>query len=384
MKVHEYQAKLLFREQGLSVPEGSVAATAAEARDAVSNLGGRAVLKAQVHAGGRAKGGGIRIVSSPEEAEREASAMLGSRLVTPQTGPEGAPVRRLLVEETVEIERELYASAVVDGSTGCVTLVASEAGGVDIEQVAEETPERIVRVPVPPAIGFQPCHGRKLAYGLGLGANLVRPLGTLAGRMYDLFTRYDCSLVEINPLAICSDGRLLALDAKVAFDDYALFRHPELAELADPEQDDPFEARAREHDLSYVKLDGEVGCIVNGAGLAMATMDVATEAGTAPANFLDIGGAADEAKIAEALKIVLSDPGVTRVLVNIFGGILRNDIVAGGLLAGAAEASGAVPPMVVRMLGANAAEGVRMLQESDLDVTIVDDLRGATEALKVG
>ena len=366
------------------MPNGSVASSSGETRDAVREFGGRAVLKAQVHAGGRAKGGGIKIVSSPEEAEREATAMLGSRLVTPQTGAEGAPVRRLLVEETVNIERELYASALVDGATGCVTLVASDAGGVDIEQVAAESPERIVSVPVPPAIGFQPCHGRTLAYGLGLDAGLVRPFGALAGRMVDLFTQYECSLVEINPLVVCSDGRLLALDAKVAFDDYALFRHPELAELEDPEQDDPFEAMAREHDLSYVKLDGEIGCIVNGAGLAMATMDVATEAGTAPANFLDVGGQADEEKIAEALKIVLSDPGVTKVLVNIFGGILRNDVVAGGLLLGADDAPRAMPPMVVRMLGANAAEGVRMLQESDLDVTIVQDLRGATEALKAG
>ncbi len=384
MKVHEYQAKQIFDRHGLPVPEGSVVSTAGEARDAVRGLGGGAVLKAQVHAGGRGKGGGIRIVSSPEEAEREAAAMLGSRLVTPQTGPEGAPVRSLLVEETVDIDRELYASAIVDGGTGCVTLVASDAGGVDIEEVAAESPERIISVPVPPAIGFQPCHGRRLAYGLGLGADLVRPFGALAGGMYGLFTRYDCSLVEINPLVVRSDGRLLALDAKVTFDDYALFRHPELAELEDPEQDDPFEAMASKHDLSYVKLDGEVGCIVNGAGLAMATMDVATEAGTAPANFLDVGGQADEAKIAEALKIVLSDPGVTKVLVNIFGGILRNDIVAGGLLQCAAEAPRAMPPMVVRMLGANAAEGVRMLLDSDLDVRIVEDLRGATEALKAG
>lgn len=382
MKVHEHQAKAILSRGGVPVPEGGVATTPQDARQIADDLGGRSVVKAQVHAGGRGKAGGIRIVSSAAEAERAAASMLGTRLVTSQTGSEGAPVDAVLVEEALEVERELYVGVVIDGAAEGVVFIVSEAGGVDIEEVAERTPERVLRVSVDPMLGLQPYQGRKLAYGLNVDPELVRPIAEMMGSLYKVFESHDCSLAEINPLVITRDGRVLAADAKLSFDDDALFRHPDLQGLRDPEQEDALEAQARMFDVIYVKLDGDVGCIVNGAGLAMATMDVISAVGAAPANFLDVGGRADEEKVAQALKIILSDPRVTRVLVNIFGGILRCDIVARGILMAAEATPHAVRPMVVRMLGTNAQEAHALLAESGLDVTIVSDLTEVAEAIK--
>ena len=339
-------------------------------------------MKAQVHAGGRGKAGGIRVASSAAEAERVAASMLGTRLVTGQTGPEGVPVGSVLVEEVLQVESELYVGMVIDGAVGGVVAIASEAGGMDIEEVAAQTPEKVRRVEVDPMLGLQPYQGRGLAYGLNVKPELVRPFAELLANLYKVFEGSDCSLAEINPLVVTTDDRLIAADAKLSFDDDALFRHPELVGLRDAGQEELLEAQAREYGISYVKLDGEVGCIVNGAGLAMATMDLTGEAGAAPANFLDVGGGADEDKIAQALNIILSDPSVERVLVNIFGGILRCDVVARGLLMAAEAMPHAVGPMVVRMLGTNAEEGRKLLTNSSLDVTLVNDLAEAAEAIK--
>ena len=382
MKVHEYQAKRILADGGVPVPRGGPATSPDEARAVAESLGGRAVVKAQVHAGGRGKAGGIKIVSSPDEAAEAAAAMLGTRLVTFQTGPEGVPVDAVLVEEPIDIERELYVGIVTDGAARGPVVMVSEAGGMDIEEVAETTPDKIIRVPVDPGLGLQPYQGRKIAYGLGMGQAQVRPVASMMEALYGIFRDGDCSLVEINPLAVTGDGRVLAADAKIDFDDDALFRHSELGKLHDPAQDDPLEAQAAEYGISYVKLDGGVGCMVNGAGLAMATMDVIGQTGAGPANFLDVGGGADEEKVARALHIILSDPGVKAVLINIFGGILRCDVVARGMLQAAAENPQMdSTPMVVRMLGTNAEEGRGILSESDLEVRLVDDLAGAAQAV---
>ncbi|MDA1349154.1 MAG: ADP-forming succinate--CoA ligase subunit beta [Chloroflexi bacterium] len=382
MKVHEYQAKELLASYGIPVPKGGVASTPAEARLAAEQVGGRLVVKAQVHAGGRGKAGGIKLVSSPDEAEEAARSLLGTRLVTYQTGPEGAPIERVLVEEAVDNARELYLGMVIDGSAGGVVAIASEAGGVDIEEVASSTPEKILRVPIDPMLGLQGYQGRKIAYSLNLEPGLVRPVVSLVDGLYKAFEALDCSLVEINPLVVTTDGRVLAVDAKVNLDDDALFKHRELADLRDEGQEDPREVEASNAGVSYVKLDGNIGCIVNGAGLAMATMDVVGAAGAMPANFLDVGGGADEAKVAKALSIILSDDSVETVLVNIFGGILRCDVAARGLVMAAEAMPDAARPMVVRMLGTNAEEGRRILSESGLDVRLVDDLIAAAEAIK--
>ena len=382
MKIHEYQAKQILSRYGVPVPNGGVASTPQEAASIAGELGDKAVVKAQVHAGGRGKAGGIKVVSSPKEAEQAAQAILGTNLVTFQTGPEGVPVRRVLVEEAVDVEKELYVGMVIDGAAGGVVVIASEAGGMEIEAVASQTPEKILRAVVDPVLGLQPYQARQLVYQLNLRPDLVRPAASLIGDLYRVFESYDCSLAEINPLVITGDGRVLAVDAKLSFDDDALFRHPDVQELSDPEQDDPLEVEAREHDISYIKLDGDVGCIVNGAGLAMATMDVIGAAGASPANFLDVGGSADEEKVARALSIVFSDPNVKRVLVNIFGGILRCDVAARGFLMAAEATPHAVRPMVARMLGTNADEGRKILSGSSLDVTLVDDLNEAAQAIK--
>ena len=382
MKVHEYQAKQILAQGGVPVPAGKVASDPEEAREIAEGLGGRVVVKAQVHAGGRGKAGGVRVVSSAAEAEEAAASLLGTNLVTLQTGPDGVPIRRVLVEEDLDVKRELYLGMVIDGTVGGAVLMASQAGGMEIEEVAEVTPEKVLRVAVDPLLGLQPYQGRGLAYDLDVGVELVRPVSELMGNLYSVFDRNDCSMAEINPLAVTADGGLLAADAKLTFDDDALFRHPELRELRDPEQEDSLEAEAREFGISYVKLDGDVGCLVNGAGLAMATMDVAAAAGAAPANFLDVGGSADEEKVAQALRIIFSDPNVSRVLVNIFGGILRCDVVARGILMAAEAAPHAVRPMVVRMLGTNAEQGLELLAASSLDVTLVDDLGAAAAAIK--
>ena len=340
------------------------------------------MVKAQVHAGGRGKAGGIKVASSPEEAEQAAQAMLGTRLVTLQTGPEGIPVNHVLVEEAVNGGNELYLGMLVDGGAEAVVVIASGVGGVEIEEVAAKTPERVLRVAVEPSLGLLPYQARTLAYGLDLTPELTRTFASLAGSLYEMFEAYDCSLAEINPLTVTDGDRLLAVDAKLSFDDDALFRHVEIGDLRDPEQEDALEAQARGYDISYVKLGGDIGCIVNGAGLAMATMDVIGAAGASPANFLDVGGAADEDKIAEAVRIVLSDSSVERVLVNFFGGILRCDVAARGILMAAEAMPHAIRPMVVRMQGTNAEEGRRILSESRLEVILADDLHEVAAAIK--
>ena len=382
LKIHEYQAKDILSGHGVPVPKGGVATTPAEAAKIASDLGGRAVVKAQVHAGGRGKAGGVKLVSSAQEAESVAGSLLGSRLVTHQTGPGGVPIRRVLVEEAVEVAEELYLGAVIDGGAERIVVMASEAGGVEIEEVAEQTPEKILRAEVDPTLGLMPFQSRRLAYGLKVDAALVRPVVDIIAGVYRVFETLDCSLAEINPLVVTADGRALAVDAKLNFDDDALFKHPELREMYDVEQEDAYEAKAREYGISFVKLEGDVGCMVNGAGLAMATMDITRTAGATPANFLDVGGGADEDKVAHAATLLLSDPAVKRVLVNIFGGILRCDVVARGLIQGAESTGADARPMVVRMLGTNAEEGRRLLADSTLDVTLVEDLAEAAQAIR--
>ena len=382
MKVHEYQAKILLAQGGVPVPEGRVASTPQEAREIAAGLGGSCVVKAQVHAGGRGKAGGIRVVSSAAEAEQAASDMLGTMLTTAQTGPEGVPVNGVLVEEVIEVERELYVGIVIDGAAEGVVVMVSESGGMEIEEVAERTPEKLLRAPVDPMLGLQQYQARGLAYGLNVKPDLVRPISTVLVDLYRVFEDHDCSLAEVNPLVVTEDGRVLAADAKLSLDDDALFKRPELQELSDPEQEDSLEVQARRHGISFVRLDGDVGCMVNGAGLAMATMDVAVSAGSAPANFLDVGGTADEDRVAEAMRIILSDTGVSKVLVNVFGGILRCDLVARGILIGAESASRTAPPMVVRMLGTNAEEGRELLASSSLDVTLVNDFAEAADTIR--
>ena len=382
MRIHEYQAKRILSKSGIPVPEGEYALTAQEARQVAEDLGGRSVVKAQVHAGGRGKAGGIKVASSSEEAEKEAASLLGTRLVTEQTGAEGIPVRGVLVEEALEVETELYVGIVIDGAAEGVVVVASGAGGMDIEDVAARTPEKVLRTVVEPMLGLQPYQARTLAYGLNVEPAQVRPIAEMLVNLYEVFEAYDCSLLEINPLVITANGHVVAADAKISLDDDAMFRHSDLRELRDPDQEEPLEAQAREFGVSYVKLDGDIGCMVNGAGLAMATMDVTSQAGAAPANFLDVGGGADEDQVAQALRIILSDSGVTRVLINIFGGILRCDIVARGMLMAAEAMPHALRPMVVRMEGTNADEGRELLAKSSLNVTLVGDLAEAAEAIK--
>ena len=382
MKIHEYQSKDIFAQYGIAVPKGRVATTPEEAAEIAEELGGRAVVKAQVHAGGRGKAGGIKLVNSPSEAAEAAEALIGSTLVTFQTGPEGVPIRSVLVEEVVDVETEMYVGMAIDGAAEGVVAIASAAGGMEIEEVADTTPEKIITVAVDPVLGLQPFQGRKLAYGLGVAPELNRPVAGLMASLYKLFEENDCSLVEINPLGVTSDGRVLAMDAKIDIDDDAMFRHRDLAGLRDVEQEDPLEVEASEFNISYVKLDGDVGCIVNGAGLAMATMDVTHAAGASPANFLDIGGGADEAKVSKSLEIVLSDKSVKRVLVNIFGGILRCDVAARGFVMAAEKVPDKMRPMVVRMLGTNADEGRKTMADSGLDVVLADDLNQAAEAIR--
>ncbi len=382
MKIHEYQAKELLAKYGVPIPKGRVATTPEEAAEITTELGGKAIVKAQVHAGGRGKAGGIKVVSSAEEATQATKDLIGTTLVTFQTGPEGAPVGSVLVEELVDVETELYVGMAIDGATEGVVAIASSAGGMEIEEVTETTPEKLLRVSIDPVLGLQPFQGRRIAYGLGVNDSLVRPISALMDSIYKVFEESDCSLVEINPLGITTDGRVLAMDAKLNIDDDAVFRHRDLQPLRDTDQEDVLEVEARESSINYVKLDGDIGCIVNGAGLAMATMDVTHSAGAAPANFLDIGGGADEAKVAKALSIVLSDPDVKTVLVNLFGGILRCDVAARGFLQAAEEAPDAMKPMIVRMLGTNSDEGREIMANSGLDVVLVDDLNQAADAIR--
>ena len=374
MKLHEYQAKEIFGKYGIPTPKGQLAKTGSQAATAAFDMGGTVVVKAQVHAGGRGKGGGIKIVESPGAAEQAANALIGKNLVTFQTGLEGVPVNSVLVEEGIDIETELYLGMTIDGSSKGVVVIASEAGGMNIEEVAETTPEKIIQVPIDPVLGLQPFQGRKIAYALNLEQEYIRPIASLVQNLYKAFIETDASLVEINPLVITTDGKVLAADAKLDIDDDAIFRHRDIQEMADLSQEDPLEVEARSSDINYVKLDGTIGCIVNGAGLAMATMDVISSAGASPSNFLDIGGGADEEKVAKALNIVLSDNSVKAILVNLFGGILRCDIAAKGFLLAAEQQPDRIRPMVVRMLGTNADEGREILALSNLDIILVNTL----------
>ncbi len=378
MKIHEYQAKEVLASYGIPVPKGGVAATPAEAKEIASTLGDQVVIKAQVYAGGRGKAGGVKTASSPDEAEKLAGQIIGMQLVTHQTSPEGVPVDKVLVEEAAPIERELYLSIIIDSAKGIPAIMASEAGGMDIEEVAAKTPEKILKAYVDPITGFQPFMGRRLAYGLNLEPDQIRPATQLIGNLYRVFQEKDCSLVEINPLVVTTDGRLLALDAKLNFDDNGLFRHRDYAELRDPSQEDALELEASQHNISYIKLDGDVGCMVNGAGLAMATMDIIKLTGAEPANFLDVGGGASEEMVTKAFTIMLSDPKVKAALVNIFGGILRCDIVAHGMIEAAKQTELKVP-IVVRMRGTNVDEGMRLLGESGLPMILAKDLSDAAE-----
>ncbi|MBI2165970.1 MAG: ADP-forming succinate--CoA ligase subunit beta [Chloroflexi bacterium] len=381
MKLHEYQAKAILASYGIPVPRGGVASTPAEARQIAQDLGGKAVVKAQVHAGGRGKAGGIKLVSSPQEAESAAASLIGRHLITYQTGPQGVPVGKVLVEEPAAVAKELYLGIVVDGSVGSPVIIVSEAGGVEIEEVARTSPEKLHTLAPDPAVGFQGFYGRRLAYAMNLPADLIRPATDLMGNLYRLFIEKDCSLAEINPLVITQDNRLLALDAKLNLEDDALFRHRDLQALRDATQEDSQEAEAEKFDVSFVHLDGDVGCLVNGAGLAMATMDLVKAAGADPANFLDVGGMADEAKIKGAFSIMLRDPKVRRFLINVFGGILRCDMVANGVVAACKEA-GVRPSLVVRMRGTNADMGRQILRESGLNVTLVDEMAQISSALR--
>ena len=381
MKIHEYQAKAILSEFGIPVPKGGVASTPQEAARIAGELGGSVVVKAQVHAGGRGLAGGVKVVSSPQEAEEAAGGLLGKRLVTHQTGPDGVPVNQALLEEPAQISKEYYLAVVIDSASRGPVVMASEAGGMDIEEVAATTPEKILRANVDMVVGLQPHQCRYLAYGMNLPADLIRPASALIANLYRLFEAKDCSLAEINPLALTADGQLVALDAKLDFEDDALSRHADVQALRDTEQEDPLELEASKFDISYVKLDGDVGCMVNGAGLAMATMDSITMAEAMPANFLDVGGGASEEQVAQAFRLLLSDPQVKRILVNVFGGILRCDVAARGIVQASEETEARVP-IVVRMLGTNADEGKEILAESNLEISLVNDLNEAAAAIR--
>ena len=378
MKIHEYQAKGLFARFGVAVPQGEVATTPAEARDIAERLGGRVVVKAQIHAGGRGKGGGIRVVNDVDAAEQAAGALIGSTLVTPQTGPEGRLVSRVLIEEQLDIERELYLGLLIDRALARPVMMASIAGGMDIEQVAEETPELILREAVHTADGLAGFQARRLAFGLGLQGRAVKEAVGVMQAAYRMFQETDASLVEINPLVVTAAGAVLALDAKVSLDDSALFRHPNLTELRDLTEEEDLEIEASKHSLNYIRLDGSVGCMVNGAGLAMATMDIIKLAGGEPANFLDVGGGANAEQIRNAFRILMADSNVKAVLINIFGGILRCDVLAEGVIAAVNELDVKVP-IVIRMEGTNVVAGKQMLHESGLNFTTCDTMGQAAE-----
>ena len=379
MNLHEYQSKDLFQKYHIPVPKGVTVSTQEAAVAASAALGGsRWVVKAQVHAGGRGKAGGVVLADSPEQVGSAAARLLGTRLVTHQSGPDGLPIGTLLIEEPTAIARELYLSCLVDRESKQILFMASAAGGMDIEKVAAETPERIFTIRVHPAAGLHPFHVRRLGFGLGLDPAQMKALGGILDGLYRLFRESDASLVEVNPLVVTQAGDLIALDAKVNLDDNALYRHADLEALRDMSQEDPREAEAKAHELSYISLDGNIGCMVNGAGLAMATMDLVKLHGGAPANFLDVGGGATAERVAEAFKLILSDSKVRAVLVNIFGGIVRCDLIAEGIMQAVREVHVAVP-VVVRLEGTNAQQGLAMLAASDLPVETADSLREAAD-----
>ncbi len=391
MNIHEYQAKELFRQYGVPTPTGFPAFTVDEAVKAAEQLPGPVwVVKAQIHAGGRGKGkfkeaaagekGGVRLAKSIDEVRTFAQEMLGNTLVTVQTGPAGRVVKRLYVEDGSQIERELYLSALVDRTTSRISFIASQAGGMDIEQVAHDTPEQIVTLSIDPASGYFPFHGRKIAFALGLTGDQVGQCVKMVGALYNLFIEKDMSLLEVNPLIVTKGGKLLCLDAKMNFDSNALYRHNEIMEFRDLDEEDPMEVEASKYDLSYVKLDGTIGCMVNGAGLAMATMDIIKLYGEEPANFLDVGGGASKEKVQAAFKIILSDPAVKGILVNIFGGIMRCDIIAEGVIAAAREMAITVS-LVVRLEGTNVELGKKILAESGLKIVPADNLADAAQKI---
>ena len=374
MKIHEYQAKEILRRYGVAVPRGALASTPAEAEAAARQLGGGVcAVKAQIHAGGRGKGGGIKLARSPEEAREHAQALIGMMLRTPQTGPQGQKVRRVYVEEGCRIARELYLGLTLDRDAGRLALMASTEGGVDIEEVAAKHPEKILREWIDPLTGLLAFQARRMAQDLELAGDSVNAFVKFAMALCQAYVATDASLAEINPLVVTAEGGILALDAKMNFDDNALYRHADVAAMRDPDEEDPKEGQAREQDLSYIALDGDIGCMVNGAGLAMATMDVIQLSGGRPANFLDVGGGADEAKVTAAFKIILADPAVKAVLVNIFGGIMKCDVIANGVVA-AARQVGLRIPLVVRLEGTNVELGKKILAGSDLRVVSADDL----------
>jgi len=368
MKIHEYQAKEILGEFGVPVPRGRVASTPQEARQIAQELGGKVVVKAQIHAGGRGKGGGIKLANSPQEAEQVAGQIIGMQLVTHQTGPEGRMVKSVLVEEQQQVDRELYLAVLVDTAMGWPVMMASAAGGVEIEEVAARTPEAIHRAGIDPAVGFQPFQGRQLAFALDLTGDLLRSATVLMGNLYKAFLTKDCSLAEINPLVVTGQGGLVALDAKINFDDNAVFRHADVAALRDPDEEDPLEVQAQELGINnYIRLTGNIGCVVNGAGLAMATMDTIKLFGGEPANFLDIGTVNEVARVVNAFKILTADPSVKAILINIFGGMARVDIIAQGVVDAHKEMKINVP-VVVRLAGTNVEEGERILAGADFPV----------------
>ncbi|HKX11860.1 MAG TPA: ADP-forming succinate--CoA ligase subunit beta [bacterium] len=378
MKIHEYQGKQLLKKYGVPVPEGFLAVGAEEAFRHAKSLGGVTVVKAQIHAGGRGKGGGVKVAKTPEDAKTYAGQILGMMLRTHQTGPEGQEVKKVWIEKGSNIQKEYYLGMVLDRATSRVTLMASTEGGMEIEEVAAKHPEKILKVAIDPAVGFQPYQGREIGFGLGLPAPLVNKLVKFCAALSKFYMEADCSLLEINPLVLTQEGDWLALDAKVNFDDNALFRHPEYEDLRDLDEENPNEIEAKKFDLSYISLEGNIGCMVNGAGLAMATMDIIKLFGGEPANFLDVGGGATAEKVTAAFKIILSDPNVKAILVNIFGGIMKCDIIATGVVTAAREL-GLKVPLVVRLLGTNMELGKKILAESGLPIISADRMDEAAE-----
>ena len=377
MNIHEFQAKQVLARFGVPVPKGQPASTPDEAAAAFCALGQpKAVIKAQIHAGGRGKAGGVKLISSAEEARDFAARLLGKPLVTHQTGPEGRVVRRVYVEEASQVARELYLGMVVDRKVAAVGVIASTEGGTEIEEVAAKTPEKIITDPIDPLLGMAPFQARRIAFALGLKDKQVGQFATLLGSLYRAFVETDASLIEINPLVVTAAGSVICLDAKISFDDNGLFRHPDIRELRDPNEEDPAETEAAKYDLSYVHLDGNIGCMVNGAGLAMATMDIVKYYGAEPANFLDVGGGANAKKIAAAFRILLSDPRVKAVLINVFGGIMQCDVLARGVVDAAREVKLSIP-LVVRMEGTNVKEGKQILAESGIKVIAANDMADA-------
>ena len=378
MKIHEYQAKQLLSKYGVKVPRNRVAGNPHEAHEIAKEMGGLVVVKAQIHAGGRGKGGGVKIAHSPQQAEEAARRILGSRLVTPQTGPAGSLVQRVLVEEGLDIQKEFYLGIIVDRSRGCPVLMASSEGGVEIEEVAARNPDLILKEAIDPTVGLCSYQTRRIGFGLGLDAQAVLKASKLMDALYKAFSDSDASLAEVNPLVLTGDGEVMALDAKMTFDDNALFRHPEIRQYRDFAEEEPLEIQASRSGLSYIKLDGNVGCMVNGAGLAMATMDIIKLAGGSPANFLDVGGGANQQQVKNAFKILTSDENVKAVLINIFGGIMRCDTVASGVVKAAKEI-GIEMPIVVRLKGTNVEKGREILHNSGLSFNVAKDMADAAQ-----